>query len=65
MDRVAHRICHLCEACCGLALEIRDERITSIRGDEADAFSRGFICPKGASLRELHEDPDRLRAPLV
>ena len=25
--------------------------------------SRGHICPKGPALRELHEDPDRLRRP--
>lgn len=65
MERVAHRICPLCEACCGLELRIVDDRVTSIRGHDADVFSAGFICPKGAALRELHEDPDRLRAPLV
>ncbi|HKA13465.1 MAG TPA: molybdopterin oxidoreductase family protein, partial [Myxococcota bacterium] len=26
---------------------------------------RGFVCPKGAALRELDADPDRLRQPLV
>jgi anaerobic selenocysteine-containing dehydrogenase len=65
MERVAHRICPLCEACCGLELGVRDERVVSIRGNEADVFSAGFICPKGAALRDLHDDPDRLRAPLV
>ncbi|HEY5923187.1 MAG TPA: molybdopterin-dependent oxidoreductase [Kofleriaceae bacterium] len=65
MERLAHRICPLCEACCGLELGMSDGRVTSIRGNEADVFSRGFICPKGAALRDLHEDPDRLRAPLV
>jgi len=65
MERVAHRICPLCEACCGLELVIRDERVAAIRGFDADVFSAGFICPKGAALRDLHEDPDRLRAPLV
>jgi anaerobic selenocysteine-containing dehydrogenase len=28
-------------------------------------FSRGYICPKAYSLKELHSDPDRLRTPLV
>jgi anaerobic selenocysteine-containing dehydrogenase len=28
-------------------------------------FSHGFICPKGSTLRQLHEDPDWLRQPLV
>ena len=28
-------------------------------------FSHGFICPKGSTLKQLHEDPDRLRTPMV
>src|SRR4051794_5272781 len=64
-ERVAHRICPLCEACCGLEITVDGERVTKIRGHEDDVLSRGFICPKGAALAELHADPDRLRAPLV
>src|SRR5262249_13405277 len=30
-----------------------------------DVFSRGFVCPKGAAVRELHEDPDRITTPLI
>jgi anaerobic selenocysteine-containing dehydrogenase len=61
----AHRICPLCEACCGLELTLTSGRVTAIRGHEADVFSRGYICPKAVALKDLHEDPDRLRAPLV
>ncbi len=39
--------------------------MTRIRGDRDDVFSRGYLCPKGSSLTALHEDPDRLRTPLV
>ena len=39
--------------------------MTRIRGDRDDVFSHGYICPKGSTLRQLHEDPDRLRAPVV
>ncbi len=65
---VAYRICPLCEACCGLEVELSDGgdgRVAAIRGDEEDVFSAGYLCPKGVALKELHEDPDRLRAPLV
>ena len=65
MTRIAHRICPLCEACCGLELELDGDRVIDIYGHEADVSSRGFICPKGAALRELHDDPDRLRRPMV
>ena len=57
--------CTICEAACGLELEVSGREVVSIRGDAEDAFSHGFVCPKGAALRELDADPDRLRQPLV
>ncbi|MFJ3673073.1 molybdopterin oxidoreductase family protein [Streptomyces sp. NPDC090106] len=65
MSRTALRICPLCEATCGLTLTIEGTRVTGARGDRDDVFSRGFICPKGASFGAVDSDPDRLRAPLV
>ena len=60
-----HRICPLCEACCGLEIKVQDRKVISIRGHDADVFSAGYICPKGVALKDLHEDPDRLRTPLI
>jgi anaerobic selenocysteine-containing dehydrogenase len=56
--------CPLCEATCGLEIQLNGG-VQKIRGDREDVFSHGFICPKGGSLKALHEDPDRLRVPLV
>ncbi len=64
IDRIEYRTCPLCEATCGLALTLRGDELTAVRGDEDDVFSAGFICPKGAGLKALHEDPDRIRTPL-
>ena len=64
-ETIHHRICPLCEACCGLELKVSQGKIVSIRGHEADVFSAGYICPKGVALKDLHEDPDRLRTPLI
>ncbi|MFD8488985.1 molybdopterin oxidoreductase family protein [Streptomyces sp. NPDC059712] len=65
MSRTALRICPLCEATCGLALTVDGTTVTAARGDRDDVFSRGFICPKGASFGAVDSDPDRLRTPLV
>jgi anaerobic selenocysteine-containing dehydrogenase len=66
MTRTVIRTCPLCEATCGLRLELDDTgEVTSVRGDEQDVFSRGYLCPKGATIAELERDPDRLRTPLV
>jgi anaerobic selenocysteine-containing dehydrogenase len=59
------RTCPLCEATCGLELTVGGGRVRGIRGDRDDVFSRGFVCPKGTTLGQLHDDPDRLRGPLL
>jgi anaerobic selenocysteine-containing dehydrogenase len=69
-ERTAFRTCPLCEATCGLEVNLRAddagrEEVVRIRGDRDDVFSKGFICPKGSTLKQLHDDPDRLRTPLV
>jgi anaerobic selenocysteine-containing dehydrogenase len=66
MTTLAYRTCPLCEAMCGLEIEVVDgNRPGVVRGDREDAFSAGYLCPKGASIGVLHEDPDRLRTPMV
>src|SRR5262249_49638725 len=65
MPTTAYRTCPLCAATCGVAIEIDGHRVLGVRGDEADPFSRGYICPKGVALADLHGDPDRLTRPIV
>ncbi len=64
-ENIHHRTCPLCEASCGLEITVRDGQVARIRGDRDNPFSKGFICPKGSVLQKLHEDPDRLRRPVV
>jgi len=59
-----YRACNLCEAICGLAIEVCGDEISAIRGDRDDPFSRGHICPKAVALQDVHSDPDRLRHPV-
>jgi anaerobic selenocysteine-containing dehydrogenase len=63
--RTAYRTCPLCEAGCGLEITVSGDTVTRIRGDRDDVFSKGFLCPKGSTLKQLHDDPDRLRRPMV
>ncbi len=64
-SRTVHRACHLCEAICGLEIEVEKDSILHIRGDRNDPLSRGHICPKAVALKDIHEDPDRLRKPML
>src|SRR3954465_1410509 len=52
--------CMLCEAVCGLEVE---PTTGSVRGDAADPFSQGHICPKAAAIGDVQADPDRIREP--
>src|SRR3954452_19058999 len=62
----AHRTCPICQAVCGLRITLDDsKRVTSGDGDQDDPSSKGYICPKGASLGRIDEDPDRLRVPMI
>jgi len=67
-ERTVLGVCNICEAICGLELTIEGprgaERVTGVRGNPDDPLSRGHICPKGVSIGDLHEDPDRLRRPI-
>jgi len=64
MTSTHYRTCNLCEAMCGLEVELDGAEVVSIRGDERDVFSRGHICPKATALKDLYDDPDRLKQPV-
>ena len=62
--RKHYRACNLCEAMCGIEIELEDDKIIAIRGDKDDPFSRGHICPKATALQDIYHDPDRLKRPV-
>ena len=62
---IHHITCPLCEATCGLQVTTKGDAVLRIRGDQSDVFSKGFICPKGSTLKQLYEDPDRLVSPMI
>jgi anaerobic selenocysteine-containing dehydrogenase len=64
-ETVHYRTCPFCEATCGLEVKMRGDEVVSVRGDDDDVFSHGFLCPKSQGLKQLHDDPDRLTKPLV
>ena len=61
--------CRICEASCGLAVDIEtddtgSELIRKITADADHPISKGYACIKGTSLAGLHHDPDRVNFPL-
>jgi anaerobic selenocysteine-containing dehydrogenase len=64
MTTTVHRQCTLCEAHCGITVEVDGRDVVRITGDRDDHRSKGYICPKAAALADLYDDPDRLRKPV-
>ncbi len=64
--RIVHRSCPTCEASCGLRVEIDParRRVLRIEGDPEDVRSAGYLCPKAYAMKEIYEDPERLKRPL-
>jgi anaerobic selenocysteine-containing dehydrogenase len=62
--KTVFRACTLCEANCGLRFDVEGDRIVRVRADEDDPISKGYVCPKGIAIAQVHDDPDRLRQPL-
>ncbi|MFT4941046.1 MAG: anaerobic selenocysteine-containing dehydrogenase [Paraglaciecola sp.] len=56
--------CTLCEAMCGIEVQTQGREILSIVGDKKNPFSEGHVCPKAMALKDLYDDPDRIRQPL-
>jgi len=61
---IHYRACNLCEAICGLEIKYEGNQVISIAGDKNDQFSRGHVCPKAVALKDIYEDPNRLRQPV-
>jgi anaerobic selenocysteine-containing dehydrogenase len=64
-DSLHTRTCSLCEAMCGLEIEVHEGHVERIRANRKDVWSQGYLCPKGTTLGAIHHDPDRLRAPMI
>ena len=64
MTTTHFRTCNLCEAMCGLEIKVINNDITSIAGDKDDALSRGHICPKAVAMKDIYNDPNRLKTPV-
>jgi len=56
--------CRICEALCGLEVDVDDGRVVAIRPDERHVATDGFGCPKGLKQHRILASPDRLQFPL-
>lgn len=50
---------------CGMRVEVRDGQVVSVKGDDDNPDSRGFLCVRGHASPEIIGNPSRLLHPLV
>lgn len=63
-EKKHYSTCTLCEAMCGIEVTTDKREILSIVGDKKNPFSEGHVCPKAMALKDLYDDPDRIKMPL-
>ena len=56
--------CRICEATCGLEVDVEDNRVKAIRPDPKHVVSKGFACVKGTRWGATQHSPDRILHPL-
>ncbi|MCH9686297.1 MAG: molybdopterin-dependent oxidoreductase, partial [Deltaproteobacteria bacterium] len=66
MTETVTSFCRICEALCGLEIDVDRERgqIVQIRPDRNHVVTKGFACIKGLRQHEIYQSADRLRQPL-
>ncbi|MCX2932895.1 molybdopterin-dependent oxidoreductase [Mycobacterium sp. CVI_P3] len=63
--RVVRSFCRVCTSVCGILVEIDGDHVLAVHGDGEHPFSRGYTCPKGRALPQIHHHPDRLEQPML
>jgi anaerobic selenocysteine-containing dehydrogenase len=63
MAETRYTFCRICEATCGLEVDVEHNRVTDIRPDPAHVVSRGFACVKGTRYASTQHSPDRVVRP--
>lgn len=53
-----------CPDACGLIVSVDNNKVISVRGDRAHAFTRGTLCPKMAHYEKVIHFPLRLKYPM-
>src|SRR5262245_4948637 len=63
MSRVIRSYCRICAPNSGVLVTVEGDVVKAVRGDPDHPVSRGYVCPKGRALGDLHHDPRRIDHP--
>ena len=58
-SRTVPSICPFCSVGCATLIHTKDGKIINIEGDPRSPHNEGTLCPKGAAIYQLHNNPNR------
>jgi formate dehydrogenase major subunit len=58
-DSVTPSICPFCAVGCGQRIHVKDDEVVHVEGDPDSPISRGRLCPRGSSTRDMVAGPTR------
>lgn len=64
MTETRTTFCRICEATCGLEVDVEDNQIQAIRPDPEHVVSQGYACVKGTRWASVQHNEDRVTQPL-
>lgn len=57
-------VCPYCSVGCGISVYTKGSEVVYVEGDPENPLNRGTLCPKGASIHQLRDNPKRVTKPL-
>lgn len=58
-DRTVPSICPFCAVGCGQLIHVKDDEVQHVEGDPDSPISRGRLCARGSSTKDLVAGPGR------
>lgn len=62
--KVTTTICPYCSVGCGINVYVKEGKVINTEGDPEHPVNEGTLCPKGASLYQLANNPLRVTRPM-
>jgi len=62
--KVLYVICPYCSVGCSIIVSVKEGKVINTEGDPDSPINEGTLCPKGASIYQMANNPYRVTEPL-
>lgn len=64
-QKTLRTFCRFCHASCAMLVDVKDDKIVTVRGDTENEMFGGYTCVKGRQMPDMHNLPERIIKPLI